>query len=153
MKAIVAMSDNPDRPLILHGVQTVFHPPQRMAAWPDPSDRRTRMVLITKGLPEIFVRDLFDAFTGKPRIDRPDRQALEDNPLAVPGLRPVESFARCGLARQGLRMNGRVCPFAHDECGNEKSLNQHQNIRGKNDRARHDKIQLRSRAKYHRYGP
>jgi G3E family GTPase len=87
MKAIVSMSDNPDRPLILHGVQTVFHMPQRMAAWPDPSDRRTRMVLITKGLPEAFVRDLFDAFTGKPRIDRPDRQALEDNPLAVPGLR------------------------------------------------------------------
>ncbi|WP_455270351.1 CobW family GTP-binding protein [Rhizobium herbae] len=87
MKAIVSMSDNPDRPLILHGVQTVFHAPQRMAAWPDPSDRRTRMVLITKDLPEEFVRDLFDAFTGKPRIDRPDRQALEDNPLAVPGLR------------------------------------------------------------------
>ncbi len=87
MKAIVSMSDNPDRPLILHGVQTVFHAPQRMAAWPDPSDRRTRMVLITKDLPEAFVRDLFDAFTGKPRIDRPDRQALEDNPLAVPGLR------------------------------------------------------------------
>ncbi len=87
MKAIVAMSDNPERPLILHGVQAVFHPPQRLAAWPDPSDRRTRMVLITKDLPEAFVRDLFDAFTGKPRIDRPDRQALEDNPLAVPGLR------------------------------------------------------------------
>ncbi|MBP1858941.1 CobW family GTP-binding protein [Rhizobium herbae] len=87
MKAIVSMSDNPDRPLILHGVQTVFHTPQRMAAWPDPSDRRTRMVLITKDLPEAFVRDLFDAFTGKPSIDRPDRQALEDNPLAVPGLR------------------------------------------------------------------
>jgi G3E family GTPase len=87
MKAIVSMSDNPDRPLILHGVQTVFHTPQRMAAWPDPSDRRTRMVLITKDLPEAFVRDLFDAFTGKPGIDRPDRQALEENPLAVPGLR------------------------------------------------------------------
>ncbi|WP_421871103.1 CobW family GTP-binding protein [Pararhizobium sp.] len=87
MKAIVSMTDNPDRPLILHGVQTVFHAPQRMAAWPDPFDRRTRMVLITKDLPEAFVRDLFDAFTGKPRIDRPDRQALEDNPLAVPGLR------------------------------------------------------------------
>ncbi|WP_275784702.1 CobW family GTP-binding protein [Pararhizobium gei] len=87
MKAIVAMSDNPERPLVLHGVQTVFHAPQRMSAWPDPSDRRTRMVLITKDLPEAFVRDLFDAFTGKPRIDRPDRQALESNPLAVPGLK------------------------------------------------------------------
>lgn len=87
MKAIVALSDNPDRPVILHGVQAIFHPPERLAAWPDPDDRRTRMVLITDGLPEAFVRDLFDAFVGRPQIDRPDRAALEDNPLAVPGLR------------------------------------------------------------------
>ncbi|MDQ0137420.1 G3E family GTPase [Neorhizobium galegae] len=87
MKAIVALSDNPDRPLVLHGVQSVFHPPQRLPKWPDGSDRRTRMVLITQGLDETFVSDLFAAFTGQPRIDRPDRAALEDNPLAVPGLR------------------------------------------------------------------
>lgn len=87
MKAIVALSDNPERPLVLHGVQAVFHPPERLPAWPDPTDQRTRMVLITKDLPEQFVRDLFDAFAGKPRIDRPDRAALEDNPLAVPGLK------------------------------------------------------------------
>jgi G3E family GTPase len=87
MKAIVAVSDNPERPLVLHGVQNVFHTPERLAAWPDPADRRTRMVLITKGLSEAFVRDLFDAFTGKPRIDRPDAQALSDNPLVVPGMK------------------------------------------------------------------
>ncbi|MBD9652078.1 GTP-binding protein [Ensifer sp. ENS09] len=87
MKAIVAVADRPDRPLVLHGVQNVFHTPERLAAWPDANDRRTRMVLITKGLTEDFVRDLFDAFTGKPRIDRPDAQALSDNPLAVPGMR------------------------------------------------------------------
>ena len=86
MKAIVATSDRPERPLVLHGVQAVFHPPVRLPAWPDDKDRRTRMVLITKGLPEEFVRDLFDAFTGTPRIDRPDRQAMEDNPLAIPGM-------------------------------------------------------------------
>jgi hypothetical protein len=45
------------------------------------------MVLITKDLPEAFVKDLFDAFLGKPRIDTPDRAALNDNPLAVPGMR------------------------------------------------------------------
>ncbi|POO55784.1 MULTISPECIES: CobW family GTP-binding protein [Agrobacterium] len=87
MKAIVQLSDNPDRPLVLHGVQSIFHPPQRLAAWPDPSDRRTRMVLITHDLPEAFVKDLFGAFTGAVRIDRPDRQAVMDNPLAVPGMR------------------------------------------------------------------
>lgn len=87
MKAIVSMSDRPDRPLVLHGVQSIFHPPVRLPAWPDPQDRRTRMVLITKDLPEAFVKDLFDAFLGKPRIDMPDRVALNDNPLAIPGMR------------------------------------------------------------------
>jgi G3E family GTPase len=87
MKAIVALSDNPDRPVVLHGVQSVFHAPERLPRWPDPSDRRTRMVLITKDLPEAFVQDLFQAFTGTPRIDRPDRAALHDNPLAIPGFK------------------------------------------------------------------
>lgn len=87
MKAIVQLSDNPDRPVVLHGVQQIFHPPVRLQAWPDPADRRTRLVLITKDLPEEFVADLFAAFTGTPRIDRPDRAALEDNPLAVPGMK------------------------------------------------------------------
>lgn len=87
MKAIVQLSDRPERPLVLHGVQSIFHPPQRLAAWPDPADQRTRMVLITNDLPETFVKDLFGAFTGAVHIDRPDQQAMMDNPLAVPGLR------------------------------------------------------------------
>ncbi|NML75867.1 GTP-binding protein [Rhizobium sp. S-51] len=87
MKAVVALTDRPERPLVLHGVQTVFHPPVRLPAWPDPSDRRTRLVLITRDLPESYVRELFDAFTGRVQVDRPDRAALEDNPLAIPGLK------------------------------------------------------------------
>ena len=87
MKGIVLMANTPERPLVLQGVQSVFHPPERLSAWPDPADRRTRLVLITRDLPEAFVRDLFDAFTGTPKIDRPDRAALSDNPLAIPGLR------------------------------------------------------------------
>jgi G3E family GTPase len=87
MKAIVALSDRPDRPVVLHGVQSIFHAPVRLAAWPDPADRRTRMVIITRDLPESFVRNLFDAFLGKPRIDTPDRAALENNPLAIAGLK------------------------------------------------------------------
>lgn len=87
MKAIVQLADNPDRPLVLHGVQSIFHAPERLPRWPEGADRRTRMVLITQGLSEEFVRDLFAAFTGQPQIDRPDRKALEENPLAVPGMR------------------------------------------------------------------
>ncbi|MBB4103890.1 CobW family GTP-binding protein [Allorhizobium borbori] len=86
MKAVVQTSDRPDKPLVLHGVQSIFHPPVRLEAWPDPADQRSRLVLITKGLPEAFVRDLFAAFTGKPVVDHPDRTALSDNPLAVLGV-------------------------------------------------------------------
>ncbi|NRP88885.1 putative GTP-binding protein YjiA [Ensifer adhaerens] len=87
MKAIVALSDRPERPVVLHGVQNIFHPPVRLPAWPDPQDRRTRMVIITKDLPQDFVKGLFDAFLSKPQVDMPDRAALQDNPLAVPGMR------------------------------------------------------------------
>jgi G3E family GTPase len=87
MKAIIALTDRPDKPLVLHGVQSIFHPPVRLPAWPEGSDRKTRLVLITKGLPEDYVRDLFGAFTGKVAIDRPDRAAMTDNPLSVPGFK------------------------------------------------------------------
>ena len=87
MKAIVALTDRPDKPLVLHGVQSIFHPPVRLPAWPEGSDRKTRLVLITKDLSEDYVRDLFGAFTGKVGIDRPDRAAMIDNPLSVPGFK------------------------------------------------------------------
>jgi G3E family GTPase len=86
MKAIVMLADDPERPLVLHAAQSTMHPPTRLDAWPG-EDRRTRLVLITKDLEEAFVRDLFDAFIGKPRVGGADRAALMDNPLAVPGMR------------------------------------------------------------------
>jgi G3E family GTPase len=87
MKAVVQLSDEPSRPLVLHGVQNIFHRPERLSKWPDGAEQKTRMVLITKDMPEAFVRDLFAAFTGQPRVDQADRSALTDNPLSVPGMR------------------------------------------------------------------
>ena len=40
-----------DTPVIIHGVQHVFHPPVRLEAWPD-SDHTTRIVFITKNIPK-----------------------------------------------------------------------------------------------------
>lgn len=58
--------------------------------------------MITDGLDEAYVRDLFDAFTGKVAIDRPDRKALEDNPLAVPGMTFDRRLSRTLLYRAGI---------------------------------------------------
>jgi G3E family GTPase len=80
MKGIVHVSEMPDTPVVVHGVQHVFHPTAQLEQWPD-SDRRTRLVFITKDLPERTVRELFEAFLGAAAPDRPDRAALTDNPL------------------------------------------------------------------------
>ena len=83
MKGIVNIAEDPDRPVVLHGVQHVVHPPVVLPRWPD-ADRRTRLVFITRDLDESYVRKLWDAFAGVPAIDSPDRAALVDNPLALP---------------------------------------------------------------------
>jgi G3E family GTPase len=80
VKGIVKIAEAPDQPVVIHGVQHVFHPPTSLPAWPD-DDRRTRLVFITCDMDPGAIRDLFDAFLGAGPTDRPDRAALIDNPL------------------------------------------------------------------------
>jgi G3E family GTPase len=47
-----------EEPIVIHGVQHVFHPPVRLEAWPD-ADRRSRLVFIVRDLkPEMFEHTL-----------------------------------------------------------------------------------------------
>jgi len=62
MKGIVKVSDDPARPVVLHGVQHIFHPPVRLAAWPD-GDEKTRLVFIVKDIEKPMIEGLFRAFT------------------------------------------------------------------------------------------
>jgi G3E family GTPase len=80
VKGIVKTAEAPDQPVVIHGVQHVFHPPVTLPAWPD-ADHRTRLVFIVNGIEERAIRDLFNAFLGIAKPDTPDRAALEDNPL------------------------------------------------------------------------
>ena len=61
LKAIVAIADRPDQPVVLHGVQHLFHPPVLLPAWPD-ADRRTRIVFITRDLPQAMIEESLAAF-------------------------------------------------------------------------------------------
>lgn len=47
-------------PVILHGVQHVFHPPRRLSAWPN-GDRRTRIVCIARGIERDELANALDA--------------------------------------------------------------------------------------------
>jgi G3E family GTPase len=80
LKGIVKLAETPERPVVIHGVQHVFHPPAQLDAWPD-DDRRTRMVFIVRDIAPETISGLFDAFLDAVEVDRPDRAALVDNPL------------------------------------------------------------------------
>jgi G3E family GTPase len=80
LKGIVKITEEPELPLVIHGVQHVLHPAVRLERWPD-DDQRTRIVLITRDLSAAEVSPLFDAFLNRSAPDRPDRTALLDNPL------------------------------------------------------------------------
>lgn len=80
VKGVIALDDDLSRPLVIHGVQHVFHPPVRLEAWPD-ADHRTRIVFIVKDLNPLFLEGLYAAFAGQIRIDGADAQALTANPL------------------------------------------------------------------------
>jgi G3E family GTPase len=61
MKGILKLSDDPERPMAVHAVQHVFHPPVRLDAWPD-DNRDTRIVFIVKDIEKRAIEDLFRAF-------------------------------------------------------------------------------------------
>ncbi len=87
LKGVVRLAEDPERPLVVHAVQELFHQPVRLPSWPD-ADRRTRLVFITRDLAEEEVKRLFDAFAGILAPDTPDRKAMTDNPLALSGFTP-----------------------------------------------------------------
>ncbi len=60
LKGLVSVAESPDRPAVIHGVQHVFHPPAWAERWPS-ADRRTRLVLITRGVPQAWVEALLAA--------------------------------------------------------------------------------------------
>ncbi|SFK40702.1 CobW family GTP-binding protein [Methylocapsa palsarum] len=80
VKGVIALADDPLRPVVIHGVQHVFHPPVRLEAWPD-EDQDTRIVFILRDMSPDFVERLWNACSGAPGIDDADGAALAASPL------------------------------------------------------------------------
>jgi G3E family GTPase len=59
VKGLVDVIGEPG-PVVVQAVQHVFHPPATLAAWPG-EERRSRLVFITRNIPEEAVVSLFDA--------------------------------------------------------------------------------------------
>ncbi len=82
VKGLVALAEDPEHPVVIHGVQHVIHVPAVLPRWPS-EDRRSRIVFIVDDLERDIVEKLWNAFLGKPAIDQPDAAALSDNPLSL----------------------------------------------------------------------
>ncbi len=82
VKGLVALAEDPEHPVVIHGVQHVIHVPAVLPRWPS-ADRRSRIVFIVDDLDRSIVEQLWNAFLGKPGIDQPDAAALSDNPLSL----------------------------------------------------------------------
>jgi G3E family GTPase len=52
------------RPIVVHAVQHLFHPPAPLAEWPY-EDRHSRLVFITRGLDRAYVEHIFDVIRGR----------------------------------------------------------------------------------------
>jgi G3E family GTPase len=59
VKGLVNVEGKPG-PMVVQGVQHLFHPPIELAAWPS-ADHGTRLVFITRGIPRQTVENLFSA--------------------------------------------------------------------------------------------
>jgi G3E family GTPase len=61
VKGIINVSEHPSRPIVIHGVQHIFHPPIQLDEWPG-EDRRTRIVFITKDIDRETIEDTLRVF-------------------------------------------------------------------------------------------
>jgi G3E family GTPase len=57
-KGLIHIAERPGNPVVVHGVQHVFHPPIELNGWPS-ADRTTRLVFIVRNIPrEVIERTL-----------------------------------------------------------------------------------------------
>jgi G3E family GTPase len=51
-----------DRPIAIHGVQHLFHPPAPLPAWPEGEPHRSRLVFIVRDLDRAVIEEGLRAF-------------------------------------------------------------------------------------------
>ncbi|HWK46400.1 MAG TPA: GTP-binding protein [Stellaceae bacterium] len=87
VKGILWVSDT-DRPVVIHGVQHLFHPPVLLDQWSETAPKVTRVVFITRDIPEKVIAGLFDALIHPEasRAKAPDAKAADTE--AVGSLAP-----------------------------------------------------------------
>jgi len=58
VKGLMNVRESPGKPIVVHGVQHMFHPPIQLPRWPD-EDHRTRLVFILRDVDKTVVEEMF----------------------------------------------------------------------------------------------
>jgi G3E family GTPase len=61
VKGIINVAEHPTRPIVIHGVQHIFHPPIQLQEWPS-EDHRTRIVFITRDIEQDTIEQTLRVF-------------------------------------------------------------------------------------------
>jgi len=85
LKGFVRTFETNDCPLLVQMSGPIVHEPIKLDDWPVGLNQ-TQLVVITKDIDSKIVRATFNSFFGIADIDTPDRNAITENPLAVPGM-------------------------------------------------------------------
>jgi hypothetical protein len=80
VRGVVATGEN--EAVVVEGTGSFFRPPLIVDRPVEPS---IRFAVVTRDLDRETFEGYLDAFLGEARVDRPDAQALTDNPLVVTG--------------------------------------------------------------------
>ena len=85
--AVLINAVDHDGPVVIHGVQHIFHPAVILKEWPS-KDRRSRIVFITRDIDESVIRDTLSMFTDA-KAQRPELLPVEsgDSDIAVSEVR------------------------------------------------------------------
>lgn len=84
IKGFVKVEEHPAQPLLVQVSGQIVHDFEKHENWMF-ENRNTQLVVIAKNTDPKMIQTIFDAFIGNTAIDTPDRNAVMDNPLSIPG--------------------------------------------------------------------
>jgi G3E family GTPase len=93
LKGLVNIAEKSGRPLVMHAVQAVFHPPIFLDEWPS-GDHRTRLVFILHGIGRQTVEETLDILRGE-RVQASRNTQVGSSQRSIPTENPEVPSGRC----------------------------------------------------------
>ena len=84
IKGFAKIDAHPNKPLLIQVSGQVVHDFEVLSDWKT-EQTKTQLTVIAKNIDPKLIQTIFDAFMGNLAIDTPDKNAVMDNPLSIPG--------------------------------------------------------------------